>query len=234
VALVCVYRRRNASSVRALIAGAPAGTHIALWALDEAVPDLEALTVGTGPGGRLHLVNRLADAVPVTDVLVISDDDISFVVGDIGRLVAAGSAVGFDVFQPAHSALSRTAFRFTRKRLLLFARETTFVEQGPLVVLDRRAREQLLPFPGDFGMGWGIEVRWSRTAAEQQLRLGIVDAVAIRHSQAARTYDDGPERVQMQRELDAAGLDTVTDLHRNLLRIGVLAARRRPRRSPAT
>src|SRR5205814_2280642 len=106
------------------------------------------------------------------------------------RLVHAGSSLGLDLFQPAHSRRSITAYPFVRMRAPLFARETTFVEQGPLVVLSRGAQRRLLPFPGDMGMGWGVEARWAAAARETGLRSGIVDAVAIRHpSSYGLSYD---------------------------------------------
>jgi hypothetical protein len=231
-----VYRRANAPNVRALLAQLPAGAEIRLWALDEPEPDLARWTVGTGPGGRLDLLNELVDAIDRScDLLVLADDDVRFVAGDLSDLLRIGRASGLDLFQPAHSRLSRCAFDFTRKRPFVAVRDSTFVEQGPLVVLSTAAQQELLPLPAGSGMGWGVEVRWYEAAA--RLRLGVVDAVALRHDDGpGHGYDVGPERLRLQQELARVGAARLEDIQRELGRrrpaSGPSAARRGGREDP--
>jgi hypothetical protein len=231
VALVCVYRRRHASVVRRLIQQLPVGAVVRLWALDEAADGLLPYTVGSGPGGRMAHLNALTRDLPAdVDCLVVADDDVRFVVGDLGRLLRAGAALDLDVFQPAHSARSRWSFPFVRKHPMVFARQTRFVEQGPLVVLSARAQAALLPFPENTGMGWGVEASWSATATEHGLRLGIVDAVAIRHlSEPGHAYDTEAELLGLRRELAALGLSDLRELQVATERVGVVSAWRRGR-----
>lgn len=230
-ALVCVYRASNADLVHGLLAELPRGTAVRLWALDEVAEGLEDLTIGTGPGGRLPLLNQLIDAVPGDpDCLIVSDDDVHFAIGSMARLLHAGASLGFDVFQPAHTRVSVHAFPFVRRRFHLFARQTGFVEQGPVVVLSRAARAALLPLPDELGMGWGLEARWA--AAGRRLRFGVVDAVGIRHvSKLGHTYDTGPQIVQLRRELRAMGLENIRQLQTVHRSIGPVAAWRQVRRS---
>lgn len=224
VGFVCIYRRRNASTLRALLADLPAGTAARLWALDEPVPELASLTIGSGPGGRLELLNRIVATLPPgADHLVLADDDVELVNGDIERLLRVGAAAGFDLYQPAHAPRSANAFAFARRRPLLLARESRFVEQGPVVVMSRHAQDVLLPLPGELGMGWGVEVRWSRLAQQHGLRLGIVDAVGLRHHQGgAHPYDTGKELAQLEREVAAAGLTDLRELQVTVRRVGAV------------
>jgi hypothetical protein len=221
-ALICVYRRQGAGHVRALIDGLPASA-VRLWSLDgEVPPELAGMTVGTGPGGRLVLLNRLFAALPpgaATAGLVIADDDVRVEVGTLGLLVDIARRLELDVCQPAHLATSHSSWQFTRRRFLTVARLTTFVEQGPLLLLSSAAQDLLLPMPEDLGMGWGVEVRWSQQAAAAGLRLGIVDAVGILHqAPAGGAYDRAVEEAVLAAEVSRAGLRDLRDLHRELHR----------------
>jgi hypothetical protein len=59
-------------------------------------------------------------------------------------------------------------------------RETRFVEIGPVCGLHSRTFETLLPFP-PLRAGWGLDAHWSAVAGKRGWRLGILDAVPIRH-----------------------------------------------------
>lgn len=227
VALVCVYRGRNAGVVRELLGQLPPGSTTALWSLDgEVPPDLATCTAGTGPGSRSALLNRLVETVeaagdPVGD-LVLCDDDVRLVVGDLGRLLDAGRRLRLDVYQPAHLASSLASWDFVRRRSWTFGRVTGFVEQGPLLVLSPAGREVVLPLPEDIGMAWGVEARWSAAARRAGVRLGIVDAVAVRHlSPPATDYDRGPQEAVLREELRRAGLESLDDLHVVHERVGL-------------
>lgn len=234
IGFASVYRRRHSPRVRALLDQLPEGAVVRLWALDEVDEGLRAQTVGRGPGGRPDLLNRLVESMEDEgcDLLVIADDDFSIVIGDLPRLLRFGYALRFDLFQPAHTRRSRAVHRVTWKRFLAIARETTFVEQGPLIILSRKAQQRLLPFPDDYGMGWGLEVRWHQFAS--QLRFGVVDAVAIRHDRSGPYgYDTVPERARLLAELERAGLRHLTDIQRQTTRHGVLPYLRRRGRAAA-
>ncbi len=232
--LICVYRSRNAHVVRDLIKQLP-GCSVRLWSLDGAVPaDLEPVTFGTGPGTRLALLNRLVAGLPPGQRgggLVLVDDDVRFVVGDLAMLVDAGHRTGLDVFQPAHLARSNSSWPFTRRRALLFSREVDYVEQGPVVVLSAAAQQVLLPLPEDLDMGWGVEVRWWQAARSAGLRLGVVDAVGILHlAPVGGAYDRSAQEAVLAQEVRIAGLRDITDLHRARRRVWAPQAwLRRPR-----
>jgi hypothetical protein len=162
--LLCIYRRRNVEHVTRLVVNAQkAAFRIRLW---------------------LNEVARGADA----GWLVIADDDVAFVTPSAPKmLLAVAAAQNLDISQPAHARGSYRNHVITRQRILASARETTFVEIGPVVAFSPRARDLVLPFP-DGGMGWGVELEWT-ALRERGLRLGILDCVALLHlAPTAGTY----------------------------------------------
>lgn len=206
VAVVGVYRRANAHRLAAAIGdGGP--VRAALWALDEPAPALEDRTVGTGPGLRFELLNRLVRSLepfPAAEWLAVLDDDVRFLAGDLRSAVRVAAAGGVDLAQPSHGRWSHLNWSATAHRPLSRVRLTRYVEQGPVALLGPAARTGLLPFPEDLGMGWGVEVRW---ASRTDLRMGIVDAVTISH--------DSPVRRSGAYDIDEQWDQAVDLLHRH-------------------
>jgi hypothetical protein len=174
-----VYPARNADRVRALLPSL-AGADVRLWALDEPASSLTPWTRGCGPGTRFQLLNRLLPEPAGQDWTVLCDDDVSFIRGDLSRLLDVAARAGFDVAQPAHGPGSHVSQPITRARRMSVAREVWYVEQGPLVAFSPGVAADVLPLREDVGMGWGIEYAWS-SLRRRGRRLGIVDAVRIRH-----------------------------------------------------
>jgi hypothetical protein len=211
---------------------------VRLWCLDGSGPelpaDLQPLTVGHGRGTRFVLLNRLLaelDEQDRRDALILLDDDVRFVVGDLSRLVGTGLHSGLDLFQPAHGARSHASWELVHRRSRTVSRRTSLVEQGPVLVLGPAAQRHLLPLPEDLDMGWGSEVRWARLAEREQLALGIVDAVAVHHLvPGGLHYDRDSQEAVLRRELAAAGLASLAELMREHGRTSVLDALRRRHR----
>ena len=90
ISLVGIYRPRNAQHVQDVSAPILArGGNVAWWALDEIVDDLAAITVGSGQGAKLPLLNEiLRRSDTSTAWLVVSDDDLVFDRGDAVALVS--------------------------------------------------------------------------------------------------------------------------------------------------
>ena len=174
--LVGVYRRRNSENIVAL--NPPAGSTY-LWALDEIAPELSEMTVGVGPGNRFELVNRLLKIrAEHDDWLVVVDDDVQMTRGNLSSAVAIAELADFDLCGISHSRWSYLNWSCTLHQYHSIARLMHYVEQGPCVILSPGAQLRLIPFPEDLGMGWGIEFLW---AEHKELRLGILDAVHLRH-----------------------------------------------------
>jgi hypothetical protein len=88
--------------------------------------------------------------------------------------------LGLELAQPAQTLASHSAWPVTRRRPDSLARETGFVEIGPLTVLGKEAAAALTPFP-ELRYGWGLDLHWAALASTNGWRLGVVDALPVRH-----------------------------------------------------
>jgi hypothetical protein len=130
--------------------------------------------------GKFQNLNMLlADRDPA-DWLLVVDDDVTLPPHFLDGFVALCEALEADLAQPAQTLASHAAWGFARRRPFSVARETNFVEIGPVTAFSRRAAAELLPFP-DLRMGWGLDAHWAAVAAERGWRLAVVDALPVRH-----------------------------------------------------
>ena len=178
-----VARHENAKHVVALLApAAAAGWRCHVWCLDSAA-GLDASWVrGRGAGLKFDLLGQMIDASPpgAEQVIVLADDDVVLNGGDIADLVRLGLAAGLQLFQPARSTSRHSSHPITYRRVLSVCRATTFVEIGPIVVIDPTARRELVPWRSDAGMGFGLDLEWG-ALVRGGLRLGIVDILTVDH-----------------------------------------------------
>ena len=112
---------------------------------------------------------------------MVVDDDIDLPPRFLDRMLAVCERLSLDLAQPAQTMRSHAAWRVTRRRPWSLARRTQYVEIGPLTVFRRQVAEQLTPFP-ELRFGWGLDNHWGALARERGWRLGIVDALPVRHS----------------------------------------------------
>jgi hypothetical protein len=136
----------------------------------------------------MDLLNRLWQSVKSDDCrqLVIADDDISISRGSLDRLLRAAMTCEFGIAQPAHDWTSQYSYAINRQRPFLLARQTTFVEPGPLFVVTQPWIEHVMPFPENFGMGWGIWILWMKLQPKG-CKLGIIDCVTVNHGSSIGT-----------------------------------------------
>ncbi len=205
-----IYRNRNAALVSGVIEAAlrlPQSCQIALWSLDDTHPTLARWTVGTGPGLKFEILNLLIEHLD-TEYIIFSDDDIQIDSGDMYTFLQRMRRYEFDLAQPSHSATSLDDYAFLFKQRDTDARLTTFVEIGPLFAVGPKRRSDFLPFPEDFGMGWGLELRWYDKALDGA-RLGVVDAAEMTHLYPPGTgeaYDATTESERLSAELESRNL----------------------------
>jgi hypothetical protein len=158
--------------------------HFALGASDAPDPRLAAHTVAARlGGGKFENLNRVLDGVTPLDAfdrVLVVDDDLVLPPRFTDRFVALCEHFDLDLAQPAQTLRSHSAWKITRRRPASLVRETRFVEIGPLTAFARRAAAELLPFP-ELRFGWGLDLHWAAVAAEHGWRLGVVDAVPVRH-----------------------------------------------------
>ena len=173
--VLMVYRLKNVRLVEALLGQIDPRADIRLWALDDVAPELASVTLGSGPGLRFAHLNWLYRARPVipNSWVVIADDDVFFVKGDLATTIEVMRAAGISLAQPGQSLNGWWTSLFTVSRPFLVARDTNYVEQGPIVIADDTMRTAILPFPEDGSMGWGIEAEWFRVK-EGRSRIGLL------------------------------------------------------------
>jgi hypothetical protein len=134
--------------------------------------------------GKFENLNALiADAAGGADWILVVDDDVVLPARFLDRMVALAERFDLALAQPAQGLASHAAWRVARRRPRSLLRETRFVEIGPVTLFRRDAARELLPFP-PLRYGWGLDLAWAATALERGWRLGIADALAVRHEAA--------------------------------------------------
>jgi GT2 family glycosyltransferase len=135
--------------------------------------------------GKFENLNLLLRAHPVDeyDWLLVIDDDVELSPGFLDRFLFLCERFQLLLAQPAHRLSSHAAWPVTRRRWRSVARETGFVEIGPVTAFARATFPVLLPFP-ELRMGWGLDAHWAALARRHGWRCGVIDAVSIRHSVA--------------------------------------------------
>ena len=149
----------------------------------EAAQELRDVTAATHlPGGKFQNLNAiLADRDPASyDWFLVIDDDVLLPRRFLDRFIAICEALEFGLAQPAQTWRSHAAWQITRRQGGLVARETRFVEVGPVTAFRADVTAELFPFP-PLRFGWGLDVHWSALAEQHGWRLGIVDALPVRH-----------------------------------------------------
>lgn len=174
---------------------------LALGSMDAAAPALAADTAATETsGGKFENLNALMCTEQVrelsrrtadrgADWTLVVDDDVALPHRFLDRMIGVAEHFDLALAQPAQSLASHAAWPVTRRRRGSLLRESRFVEIGPVTVFRRDALEALTPFP-PLRYGWGLDVHWAALAQERGWRLGIVDALPVRHERAgvAGTY----------------------------------------------
>jgi hypothetical protein len=134
-------------------------------------------------GGKFQNLNALLEDAPEFDWLLVVDDDVELPPHFLDRFLALVEHFDLALAQPAQTLMSHAAWRVTRRRAGSLVRETRFVEVSPATAFRRDAAEALTPFP-DLRYGWGLDLHWAALAAERGWRLGIVDALPVKHERA--------------------------------------------------
>lgn len=154
--------------------------------------ELTFASTGTGGRGRFENLNRLLAEHPAAghDWVLVIDDDVALPRGFLDGFLFLAERFGLELAQPAHRHRSHAAFQITRRRPGRVARQTAFVEIGPVTAFHHPVFETLLPFP-PLRVGWGLDGHWSAVAAERGWPIGVIDATPIRHGLRliASSYD---------------------------------------------
>lgn len=131
-------------------------------------------------GGKFENLNELIGPSADADWLLVVDDDVVLTERFLDRMLAIAERLNLALAQPAQTLASHAAWQVARRRPRSLARETRFVEIGPVTLFRRDAARELVPFP-PLRFGWGLDLAWAATAIERGWRLGMVDALPVRH-----------------------------------------------------
>jgi hypothetical protein len=187
------YAGQIARAVRE-IARSRRQVRIALGALDGPAAELagETLLSNLRGGGKFENLNALLEQLPEQQArwVVVIDDDVELPRGFLDRLLFLAERFELQLAQPALRRTSHAAWAVCRRERWSVLRRTRLVEIGPLILFHRSLTGDLLPFP-PLRMGWGLDLHWGGLALERGWRLGVVDAVPIRHEArlTAADYD---------------------------------------------
>lgn len=133
---------------------------------------------------KWQLVNELITAEDLDrfDYFVICDDDVLLGTHFVDNFIAEQQSLEFALAQPARTWRSFTDHSIVRRRLFTRARQTNFVEIGPVVSFRRDFLKAVYPFSLESPMGWGYDFTWPITARELGAPIGIIDRVPVDHS----------------------------------------------------
>ncbi len=133
------------------------------------------------PTPRCHLLNKMLSDAERFDWVLIVDDDIEAPPGFVDALIFVALSFDFAVCQPARTPDSFVDHAIVRRHAGLLARQSRFVEIGPVVLIRRDAMPYLLPFAENDSMGWGLDFVWPVRMENAGLKMGIIDAVPVAH-----------------------------------------------------
>jgi GT2 family glycosyltransferase len=170
-------------------------------------------------GGKFENLNALLERHPARghDWLLVLDDDVALPSRFLDTFLLLAERFDLALAQPAHRHLSHAAWAVTRRRRGSLARETAFVEIGPVVAFHARTFDTLLPFP-PLRAGWGLDSHWSAVAAEHGWRIGVVDATPVQHivRPVAAGYDRSAAVAEARRFLTGRPYVRAADAQRTL------------------
>jgi hypothetical protein len=128
------------------------------------------------------------------EFVLLVDDDVIVPYGFVDGFLGLQSGFGFAIAQPSRTASSTIDHPIVEQHPGLVARQTWFVEQGPVVSFHRSIVGDVVPFDLRSPMGWGYENVWSALVGRRGMRMGIIDAVPVDHSirpvMANYSFDD--------------------------------------------
>jgi hypothetical protein len=136
------------------------------------------------PTPKGMIINAQIEAVDLErfEYVVLCDDDVVLPVDFLDAFLAIQDRLEYRISQPARTPNSHIDLPIVEQHPGLVARQTLFVEQGPVLVLHRSAFDLVFPFDLTSPMGWGLENVWSLRASERGLKMGIIDSVPVDHS----------------------------------------------------
>lgn len=148
--------------------------------------EMENLTIGHSKTKipKFELLNRILSKIQLDDydLLIVTDDDIHILDNFIDAYVSLIEKYQLKLAQPARTKHSYYDHKICLQNKNVIARETNFVEIGPVFSIDKALFNLLLPFPNECPMGYGLDYVWPVIVHKNDWKLGIVDATPVDHS----------------------------------------------------
>jgi hypothetical protein len=173
--------------------------------------------------GRFENLNTLLATHPPAgfDWVLVIDDDVALPRGFLDTFLFLAERFGLRLAQPAHRHRSHAAFAITRRRPGRVARQTAFVEIGPVTAFHHTVFDTMLPFP-PLRIGWGLDAHWSAIAKKSGWPIGVIDATPIRHGLRliASSYDRSEAIAEARRFLAGRPYTPAREAQRTLRAYG--------------
>jgi len=154
---------------------------------------------------KFTILNKILEEVDISkyDYLVFTDDDIFVDDNFLDAFIGWQQHLNFCLAQPARTRTSTADNTFVVSRPWLNARETHFVEIGPLFSMHKSIVNELLPFDLESPMGWGYDLVWPIKVSASEKTMGIIDATPVQHSLRPQgaAYSTAKESVLMNEYL---------------------------------
>ncbi len=245
VLILGVYLGDKPNHVESLVAGFAASTSYRVrqrWAALGPVssdPNVRQVTSvhSTEPAPKFVLINQLLASEPFLsyEYVIVTDDDIQLPHGFLDDFLAAQTALGFRLAQPARTHNSHIDHPIVECVDENLARQTLFVESGPVLSFHRSLFPLVFPFDLISPMGWGYENVWAHQLSEQGFPMGIIDAFPVEHTlRPTGSFYDRSESRQAQERLHHARphlpFDRCYSILRNLKDISLRASAPLPQR----
>ncbi len=144
--------------------------------------DIVTDVTDVGGRGKLENINLILARHDLQqfDWVVMTDDDILLPPQFVDVFLAVCMSCEFKLAMPAHCFNSFSGYDVTRRGWGTVARQTRFVEVGPLTAFHRATFNDVFPLPL-LRYGWGVDLHWPLLAQQRGWPMGVVDAVPMRH-----------------------------------------------------
>lgn len=135
------------------------------------------------------------------EYVIIIDDDIILPFNFLDEFLYLQSKYEFVLAQPARTSNSFIDHPIVEQQSGVLARQTMFVEIGPLFSVHKSIYDIIFPFDLISPMGWGYENYWSFELMRKGLKMGIIDNTPIDHSMRKPIRNYNYSEVNKQRNL---------------------------------
>ncbi|MBM4329737.1 MAG: tetratricopeptide repeat protein [Deltaproteobacteria bacterium] len=137
-----------------------------------------------GKKPKYEIMNELISAEDLTqyEYVFMTDDDVVLPEDFLDEFITLQEDLKFVIAQPARTPNSHIDHPIVEQQSGILARETLFVEIGPVVSFHRSVYSFIFPFDLTSSMGWGYENVWSYLVTERKMKMGIIDNTPVDHS----------------------------------------------------